>query len=908
VGKIAIWLALVGAVIGAVGFQFGGVLTGALLGFLAGQVYSLSQRLGRAEKRLARLEREVPGDEDKAAELRSERMHAAKPAAMKPTVKGVPEQTSGESTVTPSMVTPSAEEAPRAQNERLTFELPDFPEPAGENPLITTVQRFFTDGNVVVRVGIIVLFFGVAFLLKFAAENNMLPIELRLGGAALGAIGLIGLGWHLRRRRLTYALLIQGGGIGIFYLTVYAAAKLYHLIPPGMAFVLMSAVVVLSGVLAVLQDSRNLAAFGISGGFLAPVLTATGDSGHVMLFSYYALLNAGILGIAWFKAWRELNLLGFVFTFVIASLWWGLRFYHPEYFNTVEPFLILFFLFYVAIAVLFALRQPLKLRGYVDSTLVFGVPIVGFSLQAALVREMEYGMAFSALALGAFYILLSTSLWRRRVEGIRLLSESFLALGVVFATLAIPLGLDGRWTSAAWALEGAAMVWIGIRQRRLLPRLSGQLLQFGAGVSFLLSLYHGTGAWPVLNSIYLGMVLIAFAGLFSSLMLYRHEERLRAFERPLHGVLMGWGLLWWFAAGLREIDRHVGWEDRFPATVLFISLSGGALLWLWRRLDWAVLRYPLSALLPAAALISLNVIDNSGPAHFFERWGVLAWLTLFTVQYRLLWRGEMHFSDKMLRFGHSATLWLLLLVLAWEAKWWSHWALDGQGVWALAAFALIPAFIVLQILRHGERLHWPVGRWLDTYQGEALIPVVLGLWLWSLAAVISRGDPWPLPYLPLLNPLELSQFFVVLVLAAWCWHNRERFEQWLPHPALPWYALGLAAFALLNETVAHAIHYWADVPYRIESLHRSVLFQTSISVVWTLSALLITVFATRGKRRRLWFIGAALLALVVAKLFFIDLARSGTVERIISFIAVGGLMLVIGYFSPLPPKMSEDDR
>jgi len=142
-----------------------------------------------------------------------------------------------------------------------------------------------------------------------------------------------------------------------------------------------------------------------------------------------------------------------------------------------------------------------------------------------------------------------------------------------------------------------------------------------------------------------------------------------------------------------------------------------------------------------------------------------------------------------------------------------------------------------------------------------------------------------------------------VVVAGWSWHNRERLGLWFGgQAALPWVALAVAAFALLNEMVAHAVHYWGGVPYRIESLHRSVLFQTSVSVVWTLSALLITVWATRNGRRRLWFAGAAL---VVLKLFFIDLAKTGTVERIVSFIAVGGLMLVIGYFSPLPPKQRE---
>ena len=85
-------------------------------------------------------------------------------------------------------------------------------ETSGSN-LLRSVVNFFTDGNVVVRVGIVVLFFGVAFLLKYAADRGVLSIEWRLMGAALGALAMIVVGWRLRHRRLTYALLIQGGGI-----------------------------------------------------------------------------------------------------------------------------------------------------------------------------------------------------------------------------------------------------------------------------------------------------------------------------------------------------------------------------------------------------------------------------------------------------------------------------------------------------------------------------------------------------------------------------------------------------------------------------------------------------------------------------------------------------------------------
>ena len=101
------------------------------------------------------------------------------------------------------------------------------------------VTGYFTDGNLFVRIGILVLFFGVAFLLKYAAENSRIPLEFRFMGAAAGGLGLILFGWQLRRSRAIYALLLQGAGIGIVYITIFASFRLADLLPPTLTFVLL---------------------------------------------------------------------------------------------------------------------------------------------------------------------------------------------------------------------------------------------------------------------------------------------------------------------------------------------------------------------------------------------------------------------------------------------------------------------------------------------------------------------------------------------------------------------------------------------------------------------------------------------------------------------------------------------
>ena len=80
------------------------------------------------------------------------------------------------------------------------------------------------------------------------------------------------------------------------------------------------------------------------------------------------------------------------------------------------------------------------------------------------------------------------------------------------------------------------------------------------------------------------------------------------------------------------------------------------------------------------------------------------------------------------------------------------------------------------------------------------------------------------------------------------------------------------------------------------------MVQTGYAILWTLLALSVMVLAHRRLQRTLWLVGAGLLGLVVLKLLLVDLSNVGGVERIVVFIAVGVLMLVVGYFAPLPPK------
>ena len=773
-----------------------------------------------------------------------------------------------------------------------------------DNALITAIKRFVTGGNTLVQAGVVVLFFGVAFLLRYLAEHSHVSIEVRLSAIALGAVVLLAVGWRLRRRKTGYALALQGGGVGILYLTVFAALRLYGLLPPALGFGVLVLIAVFSAALAVLQDSAAFAVLGVVGGFLAPVLASTGEGSHVVLFTYYAVLNIGLSMVAWFKAWRPLNITGFLFTFAIATAWGVLK-YQPQAFPSTEPFLILFFLLYVAIAVLFTLRQPLNLRGLVDGPLVFGNPIAAFGLQSAMLRHDSMALAYSAIFMSALYLSLTFVLKRLRNASQTLLFESFLALGVAFLTLAIPLALGSRLNSAAWALEGAALVWIGCRQNRRAARAVGTLLIVCSAALLIGEPHDVQGSWVIPSSLFPGVILVSAACLSSVWNLDR--VALSSYEQPYAPVLFVVGLMAWVLGGITELPNLVAAEYLTASKLGF--LAGSALISseLARRASLERAAPTALLLLPVMCAFFLDALGRG--AHPFAAGGWLAWPAAFTILYLVMYRHEGDVRPTSIGPLHALSAWLLCLILGWEVGWAVDRAIRlASPEWGQAARMLPPAVVLLLLSWLTTRVAWPFVAHRGIYLRVVGVGLSLGLVAWSLSRnFLFEGNAAPLPYVPLLNPLDVAQATTLLVvLRSWLIARHEpalgsgRMRPWMP-PAI----IAFAGFVWLNGVLLRSLHHWIGVPLGLGPLAASNVVQTSVSIFWSILALATMLSASRRRYRPAWLVGAALLTVVIIKLFFIDLASVGSIERIVSFVGVGIAMLVVGYFSPLPPRLEE---
>ncbi|MFZ6751295.1 DUF2339 domain-containing protein [Undibacterium sp. Ren11W] len=1070
------------------------------------------------------------------------------------------------------------------------------------------IRNFIYGGNTLVKMGVLILFLGLAFLLRYTAERVTVPIELRYAGVALTGVALLGLGWFLRLRRTDYALIMQGMGVGVFYLTTLSAIKFHALIPSEMGFVFMFVVSLLGAVLAILQKAPSLAIIAALEGFATPILTATGGNHMLGLFTYLSILDLGIVLVAWFNAWRILNVIGFVGTFTLAS-GWANQYYSDAQYAPVQAFLILFFLLFTATGVFFARRTLLDAKskldntgglaqqaaaaltqvGRVDSALVFGTPLTAFGLQYILSKQWEFGPAFSAMALAAFYFILARLIFSRERKGMALLAEAYAIVGVIFATLAIPLGLEGVWTSAAWAVEGAGMYWLGVRQHRPYARAFAYLVLVGASYkllhaiginaapaaallqgssigplllvlsafamwtqhrggkldsaispeylpgkclpwlgiaaltilpwqwfspamaaaasallsvityfvarrrdlkalqpivlslqalavgSFIFTLHSAPAAademakaagavlesglqgmlaafviaasilltagwsmaqarktalanglppawsrinsisvvvgtallhlallfavslqqaiviWPITSYLVLWVALrmshIALAGLAAALQLisvvlfvfkpdlfemdhmsaigaqlplvnlapFAHlhffapltfavvawlsGDSIRAEAKRLLASLLEknesdyttlvkpvrwfnpwctqtialylpvfWGLFWWLSAWgiessrvleLRLIPEYFG--SAMGAIVLLTSLLVSAIA-RWR--DWRQMGVASMFTLPALLICSYLGLAGSGlpflPSAYL---GWVLWPLALIWHFCLLHMQARWCAQEQRNTLHVFGFWFYLFLAARECQARFGFLGESTSSWPLLGWVLVPALSFWLLRSSWLAKRWPLTEFRRGYLETACTPVAVYLLAWCfLSNILSAGDAAPLPYLPLLNPLELGQWLVLAALLLW-WRALPEQSGVRLRPDKLQAISAVLGLALITGMVLRSCHHFAGVAWHSSALFSSHLTQAALSITWASLGVLSMLFGNRRGSRTVWAGGAALLAVVVLKLFVVELADRGGLYQIVSFIGVGVLLLVVGYFAPVPLKV-----
>lgn len=643
-------------------------------------------------------------------------------------------------------------------------------------------------GTLLNRIGIVAFVFGLGFFLKYSFDNNWIGPAGRVVIGILAGMILLAAGEYGQRREYKiFSQGLTGGGIASLYFSIYAAFSFYSLISQTTAFGIMILITTVAVFLSVRYNSFATALLGIVGGFLTPFFLNTGKPNEVGLFTYITFLNCGILALAAYKNWRIINIISFVFTFLISVLWAS----SPD---SIEPvwtnqiFYTIFFVVFALLAVFYNVINRVQTRND-DLILMTANAAVYFAFSFFnLQRNYDGFMGLLPFTMAIFYFVLGYFAWMRNRED-RFLVISLWGLSIVLLTITMPVQLDGKWITAAWAVEAVVLLWLGIFNKSHIVRMTSlgvlviALLRLPGDSSVYTYWYGGSKLfWPILNLNMFPFLACIAAAFIMSRLYYRSIGQLPSLEK------MNW--MWLTVLGVILTGAYLNLE-----TVYF---CGNYL----SKFSQAINADEVKVLAVAVIWFSVTMVLN--------------W---FSSRNRL-------FEPHIISIGSFAIGFLLLI---------------GPE----ASFYL-----------YSDLQYWPV----LNIRGIPYLAGIIAALYFSKKILSSLG--------------KSQENLKILSVAAAVTAN-------------------LIAMIYLSLEVHGFYNTWGEIIGLKNNIDKAI--QMTLSVVWTLYAIGLMVAGFILKRSPLRYMSIIIFALTILKVFLFDLANLDAIYRIVSFIVLGGLLVLVSF-------------
>ena len=740
---------------------------------------------------------------------------------------------------------PTAQEPPTPPTSVPPGRPPAVPPPPPATP--EEVPDFATNigPRLLVATGALAFMAALGLFVRYAWENEWVGPTGRILLGALTSLGLLAGGIRLMGRE--YRPLGQGlAAIGLagLYLTAFGAHGFYDLIPKSAAGLFMLVVTGCSVALADRLDGRLLASLAWIGGYLTPVLLATGEDRGESLFAYLLLLGAGALALDHRKPWPETTPLAFLGSMALYAAWFA-RHFRPERFEVAAAGLVL-------LTGLFSLGMARKARGIG----LGAVLLVAAFWAAAIVSRADRPELVIVLSLG----LGALALREARRLGFGLAVVAAIAVGFPFLAWAAGFYRPDRFGLAAAWLVGGVLLFLVLELPEPRSALAFPAAAFAAGGLGAAALAALTDRPAALLAL-----LAAQAGL---------------------AVLLAARWAWAEAVGVAAASLAVAaWFGRYyragrgdDALLLAVPVAGLYLLSLVVR--GFVLGQPIR---------TAGVVAHLANAAFL--WAVL---------YRVLY--EPHPGWLGAAAIGLAALYLALGLLALRRR-------PADPAQARATLGLAAGFLTLaipvQLGLHGITLSWAVEGvlllWLGVRFGSSLTRLggyaVLGL---TVGRLLARHLPLhAAPFAPVLNPSFGTWLAVIVLLGLGVLVTRGTREaasevDQVLRPVVSVVALLMLFGLLTGETQAafdwqaRAAHAAADLAAAQAALRAAPL---ALSVLWTLFATGLLAGGLGLRNRPLFYAAYGLFGVTAVKVVWVDLATFPTLYRMLSFLALGVLLL-----------------
>jgi uncharacterized membrane protein len=479
--------------------------------------------------------------------------------------------------------TPAATQVPKPKAASIPSKT-IFP-PISQLPKAKSDLEKFIGENLINKIGIIITVIGVAIGAKYAIDHELVSPLTRIILGYLMGLGLLGFAINLKPKYEDFSAVLLSGSMAIMYFITYAAYSFYDLIPQIATFGIMVLFTAFTVVAALHYNRQVIAHIGLVGAYAVPFLLSDGSGKVGILFSYMAIINVGILVIAFKKYWKPLYYVSFGLTWLIFYAWFLSKYQNDQHFTLALTFLSVFFtIFYIT----FTAYKLVKTEKFEidDVLLLLANSFIFYGIGYIILEGHKTGeQLLGAFTLGnaVVHFIVSTIIYRQKLAD-RSLFYLVSGLVLVFITIAIPVQLDGNWVTLLWAGEAALLFWIGrTKNVPVYEKLSYplMLLAFFSIVHDWSSVYDNYNydgstkrLTPLLNINFLSSVL--FIGAFSFINLINLKKEYTSALTSQKGIakilsisIPAILLITLYFAFRMEISNY--WEQRYADSELTIT-------------------------------------------------------------------------------------------------------------------------------------------------------------------------------------------------------------------------------------------------------------------------------------------------------------------------------------------------
>lgn len=350
----------------------------------------------------------------------------------------------------------------------------------------------FIGENLINKIGIAILVLGIAFFVRYAISKEWIgPIGRASIGILCGGI-LIALAHRLRKSFAAFSSVLVGGGLAVLYFTITICFHEYHLFSQSVAFVIMVLITTFSVILSISYNRVELAILALIGGFTSPFLLSTGEGNYIVLFTYVAILNSGILTLAFFKKWNILNIISFGFTVLLYTGWFVTKVIYAKDAPYIGA-LTFVTLFYVQFFLTFIINNVLQTRkfNFLEIGLLLGNTFLYFAAGIYLLEHVDKGKfnGLFTLLVACINCIFAFALYKRESVDKNLV---YLLIGLVltFISLAAPIQLRGNQITMFWAAESVLLLWLAQKSKIKLMKKASVIILVLMFMSLFLDLQH----------------------------------------------------------------------------------------------------------------------------------------------------------------------------------------------------------------------------------------------------------------------------------------------------------------------------------------------------------------------------------------------------------------------------------